>query len=75
MASLVIVSTSVMVLGASQDLEAEVAVSFDPIVVPLTRAVRASGSEIVIEPDQANGLGPDEEAPTQYTTALWSAPP
>lgn len=25
-------------------------------VVPLTRAIRDSGSEIVVEPDQANGL-------------------
>lgn len=39
-------------------------------VVPLTRAVRDSGSEIVIEPDQANGLGDVSSAQCQHVRSV-----
>ncbi len=35
-------------------------------VVPLTRTVRESGATIVIEPDQANGLGDESSAQCQH---------
>ena len=39
-------------------------------VVPLTRAVRDSGSEIVIEPDQTNGLGDVSSAQCQHVRSV-----
>ncbi len=39
-------------------------------VVPLTRTVRDSGSEIVIEPDQANGLGDVSSAQCQHVRSV-----
>lgn len=39
-------------------------------VVPLTRAIRDSGSEIVIEPDQANGLAAVSSAQCQHVRSV-----
>ena len=39
-------------------------------VVPLTRAIRDSGSEIVIEPDPANGLGAVSSAQCQHVRSV-----
>ena len=39
-------------------------------VVPLTRTVRDSGSEIVIEPDQANGLAAVSSAQCQHVRSV-----
>lgn len=39
-------------------------------VVPLTRTIRDSGSEIVIEPDEHNGLGALSAAQCQHTRSV-----
>ena len=39
-------------------------------VVPLTRTVRDSGSEIVIEPDHTNGLGDVSSAQCQHVRSV-----
>lgn len=39
-------------------------------VVPLTRTVRVSGSEVVIEPDHANGLGDVSSAQCQHIRSV-----
>lgn len=39
-------------------------------VVPLTRAVRDSGSEVVIEADAANGLGDRSSAQCQHVRSV-----
>lgn len=39
-------------------------------VVPLTRAIRDSGAEIVLDPDQANGLGEVSSAQCQHVRSV-----
>lgn len=39
-------------------------------VVPLTRAVRHSGAEVVVEPDAANGLGSVSAAQCQHVRSV-----
>ena len=39
-------------------------------VVPLTRSIRSSGSEVVIEPDEANGLDVRSSAQCQHVRSV-----
>ena len=39
-------------------------------VVPLTRAIRDSGTEVVIEADEANGLGDPSSAQCQHVRSV-----
>lgn len=39
-------------------------------VVPLTRAIRDSGAEVVIEPDEGNGLGARSAAQCQHVRSV-----
>lgn len=39
-------------------------------VVPLTRTIRASGAEVIIEPDQHNGLSAPSAAQCQHVRSI-----
>lgn len=39
-------------------------------VVPLTRTIRRSGTEVVIEPDEGNGLGDPSAAQCQHVRSV-----
>ncbi|SHH53618.1 mRNA interferase MazF [Jatrophihabitans endophyticus] len=42
-------------------------------VVPLTRTIRASGAEVVIDPDDGNGLGARSAAQCQHVRSVATA--
>ncbi len=39
-------------------------------VVPLTRTIRSSGAEVVVEPDSGNGLGETSAAQCQHVRSV-----